>query len=392
MTRTVADTGLIRRLNRQSVIDQLRRDVTASPSQLAKELRISLPTVMRVLDDLGAEGLVTPDGFSGSSGGRPPTRWRFNAEAHAIISIHVMTEDLRGVICDLNGKFLHQVQWPLRDGGEANLQALIEMAELLLSSLPDNIRSVRGIGIGVPSMVRQPEGMVVRTMDQIGWSMVPLRRILAERFSLPIFVDRERDLAVVAERGFGLGQGLDHLVVLSIGAGAGAGIIINGKLYRGGNFATGEVKWILDDPQLGGLSLPLLGHRQSLRFQKGVPHEAYVALLRIAGDYSRGAFPLSDFMDGSLKVEGVEIARQLMDYTTRAVASIISIVDPQVLVLSGEISGGGDFVLDVLRARLGEDVYQLPTLAFSELGDDAVILGAVMTVLEETTLSRALDS
>ena len=83
-------------------------------------------------------------------------------------------------------------------------------------------QTIRGIGIGVPSIVKQPVGEVVLTLG-LGWRDFPLRQLLSEKFDVPVFVENGRNLAGLSEWGFGAGSGADSVVSLSIGPGAGAG-------------------------------------------------------------------------------------------------------------------------------------------------------------------------
>ena len=387
MKGTTARTSrnLSRQHHRFQIIAYLRRCDEVSPSQIAADLGISLPTVVRVLADLTDEGFVENLGREAASVGRPASRVRFRGNAHAVIAVYAHVTGLFGIVADLSGNILRQNRLDACSDGEENVNRLIELIRTLRNRPLPGIISCRGIGVAVQSMVRQPEGVVVMTM-WLGWQNMPLRQRLQAEFAEPVLVDADRYLGVAGEWAFGVGDHADHLVRLSIGPGASAGIIVGGEVLRGATDAAGELKWFLDDPRLGGHNLPLLGNRQTLRFDRGIPHEAFAALERAADRYDRGDVALSDFDSERPEDSEHAIVCQLLDYATMAAANVSAIVNPSRIVLTGLITRGGPFVTDVLAHRMGGDVFPLPELRLSHLGPQAVLLGAVKMILDKTTL------
>jgi predicted NBD/HSP70 family sugar kinase len=247
-------------------------------------------------------------------------------------------------------------------------------------------QTIRGIGIGVPSIVKQPAGEVVLTLG-LGWSDFPLRQLLSEKFDVPIFVENGRNLAAVGEWGFGAGRGADSVVSLSIGPGAGAGVVIDGKLYGGHSQAAGELSWYLDDPLLTGRPFEHLGDKQSLRFF-GIPERATKMLEEANTQYTAGKLTLATVTDRQAD-KIAPVVTELLDYATMAVGSVAAFMNPEIIVLAGRVVGGGDLALDVLRHRLKGNVYDPPRLVIGALGHRDIVLGAVRLVLDATTLNPA---
>ncbi len=367
------------------MIRYLRRNKEATPSQIASELGISLPTIVRVLGDLSKEGFVEYFGHNESSGGRPAARVRFAGEAHAVVAIQTSRDEIYGTVSDLNGKILIE-RWavPSKDG-EENVRIIADMIEEMRSKPFEGICSYRGIGVGVPSMVRQPEGLVIRSMG-LGWSAMPLRQRLEERLSDLVYVENRNFLGVVGDWAFGAGLQVDNLVRLTIGPGISAGILIGGELYRGSTNSAGELAWFLDDPRLGGHHLPLLGDRDSLRFERGIPEDAFVALEAVAEAHRAGTLDL-DMLEGDAASSGeLELARELLDYITAAVTTIAALINPSTIVIAGDIVRAGAFVIEVLSRRIGGDVYDIPNIVVSPLGHRAMLMGTIEKVLDTTTL------
>ena len=387
MKRQPTTSSLLRRLNRSAVVDLIRTEGVISPSSLAERLNISLPTVMRVIEDLIAEDLVAYDGFDEANvRGRPRARIKFRGAAYAIIGIEAGKGEFYGAVANLEGVVQTEMHETADDDGERNLEKLVGLIRRLMAAPRPRGQTIRGIGIGLPSIVRQPEGEVVLTLG-LGWRDMPLRARLSEHFQMPIVVENGRNLAAVGEWGFGAGRGADSVVSLSIGPGAGAGVVIDGKLYGGHSHAAGELSWYLDDPLLTGRPFEHLGDKQSLRFF-GIPEQATKMLEEANTQYAAGKLTLAAVTDRQAgKI--APVVTELLDYATMAVGSVAAFMNPEIIVLAGRVVGGGDLVLDVLRHRLKGNVYDPPRLVIGALGHRDIVLGAVRLVLDATTLNPA---
>ncbi|MEO8757971.1 MAG: ROK family protein [Devosia sp.] len=386
MKRRSTTSSLLRRLNRSAAVDLIRTEGVISPSSLAERLNISLPTVMRVIEDLIAEDLVAYDGFDETSRGRPRARIKFRGAAHAIIGIEAGKGEFYGAVANLEGVVQTEMHETADNDGESNFEKLVGLIHRLMAAPRPRGQAIRGIGIGLPSIVRQPEGEVVLTLG-LGWRDMPLRARLSEHFQMPIVVENGRNLAAVGEWGFGAGRGADSVVSLSIGPGAGAGVVIDGKLYGGHSHAAGELAWYLDDPLLTGRPFEHLGDKQSLRFF-GIPEQATKMLELANAEYAAGKLTLGAVNDPqSGKI--APVVSELLDYATMAMGSVAAFMNPEIIVLAGRIVGGGDLVLDALRQRLQGNVYDSPRLVMGALGHRDVVLGAVRLVLDATTLNPA---
>lgn len=108
---------------------------------------------------------------------------------------------------------------------------------------------VAGIGVGVPSVVDSEEGIVYNVANIPSWAEVPLKRLLQERFSVPVYINNDSNCFALGVKLFGEGRKYRNLVGMTIGTGVGTGIIINGELYSGQNTGAGEIG-----------SLPYLSH------------------------------------------------------------------------------------------------------------------------------------
>ncbi len=381
-------------MNRAAVINLIRQEEVISPTRIASELNISIATVMRVVETLIEEDLVEYGGFGESTGGRPPANLKFKGSSYGVIGVDLGAPRLLGAVSDLNGH-IQTEQYADCDpkSGELNLERLIRLIRDLLEESRAAGRKIRGIGVGVPSIVRVPEGHVERA-QKLHWRDLPLKKILAEHFSEQIFVDNMVNLTAVAEWGFGAGRGSDSLVCLVVGTGTGAGIVLNGSLFRGHSHAAGEIGWLLHNELLSGRRFPRLGRSKDLNYGPGMPQKVFDTLEAIDAEFLAGNVDVKALFNPKM-LKGnpsLLLVHDMIDYLTLAVATLCTVLNPSTVILAGDISRAAKLVVDRLRDRLEGQLPSVPRIVVSELGYRAVALGAIMTVLDATTLNKAIAS
>ncbi|WP_434730470.1 ROK family protein [Rhizobium binae] len=386
------NNSLSRRRHRYLVLEYMRRNEQATPSQVSSDLDISLPTVTRVLADLVDEEFIEYVGRETTSVGRPASVVRFRSEEHAIVSLYAHMSGIYGMVTDLSGRIVEEINAPTVGKGSENTAKLLQVTQTLLSNARSYAKTIRGISVAVQSMVRRPSGTVVLTGASLDWRSHELGTIMQEAFEEPTLVESDHVLGVLGEWTYGRFPHVDILVRLSIGPGTSAGLMINGNIYRGSTDAAGELKWFADNPRLGGPNLPLLGDMNSLRFGEGLPQKAFAALEDANTRYVAGEVGLEDFEYGLAREDGFDIVRELFHYATAAAASSSALLNPSAIILSGQITRGGSLVVDILNDRLGGDVFVTPKIALSKLGLKAVMLGGVKAVLDSTTLQPPIPT
>ncbi|MFI9742005.1 ROK family protein [Streptomyces sp. NPDC052494] len=399
----------IRRLNRFEVL----RRVYAGPGAMSRQdiaaaTGLSFATVANLTSELLEAGVLVEAGHEDSSGGRPRARLAVNAERGALIGVDIAETSVHAELFDLALEVRHSVERPLPPGDVRPsdvVDVLAGCVEELLSGSGVPRERVLGVGVSVPGMVER-EGGVSSFSPYWSWHEVPLRALLDERLGLPLWLDNPLRASTVAELWFGAGREVDDLVVLTLRAGVGAGIAIDGQLYRGFTNSAGE--WGHTCIALDG-RLCTCGNRGCV--------EAYVSTRGIARTWrelapdderATGAGPGTGAGTGTEPGPGQDdaatvaalaraaaeqdpIAIAVIDRTGRylgaAVANLVNLFNPRVLVL-------GNQVVDLLGERLLTATYEavtrhalpLPhraaTLRRSAVPHNAVTRGAATFALE----------
>lgn len=390
--RYSASAGLMRRLNRSAILDLVREHGPIARSAIGRQLNISLPTVMRIIDDLIEVELVKECGDTEASGGRPRSLLDFNAGASAVVGIDLGGTKMFGTVADLGGNVQEEVyvSWG-DDGNNDNLKQLFKLIDRLLAAPRPDGQRIRGIGVGAPGITRYEEG-IVSWAPSLGWRDLPLKQILAERYGLPVFVENDVNLAALGEYGFGAAKGATSLVCLAIGTGIGAGIVLDRKVYRGHQQSAGEIGYLPPDVSYLGRHYTGFGALESIASGTGVARRARKLLQKLELPYPDDLSAEDVFNTARLGTEwAAQVVAETVDYLSFAVAAISTLIDPEVIVLGGGVARSADLLIPPMLERLEGVVPSLPRLVQSTLGFRAAVMGAIMMVLDATTEHVSLE-
>jgi glucokinase-like ROK family protein len=377
----------LRRLNRLRVIHALRDEGTISRAEIARRTGLSRSTVSSLVADLQADGLVVerpePGSAHGQQGGRPPILLSFDASAGAAIGIDFGHSHLRVAVSDLAGTILSERREPLDTDHDAQ-QGLELAAEMVSDALADAgvpRSAVIGAGMGLPGPIEQSAGTVGSSAILPGWIGMTAATEMRRRLDIPVMVDNDANLGALAEAAFGAGRDAGDLIYLKVSSGIGAGLILNGRLYRGSAGLAGELGHVLVDPD--GI-VCRCGNRGCLETVAATG--ALVDLLR----RSHGEDLTVDAMLGGAR-DGDLGCRRVIHDAGRAlgqvVATLLNVLNPELLVVGGDLAGAGDLLLDGVRESVGRaalpEAARRAEVVAGVLGDRAQVLGALALVVSE---------
>jgi glucokinase-like ROK family protein len=377
----------LRRLNRLRVIDALRDEGLISRAEIARRTGLSRSTVSSLVSELQADGLVIerpePAAAHGDQGGRPPILLSFDASAGVAVGIDFDHHHVRVAVSDLSSRILAEREQQLDTDHAAHegLDAAAELVGELLAEAGVDEARVIGAGMCLPGPVHRPTGVVGSTAILPGWVGVAAAEEMHQRLDLPILVDNDANLAALAEAAFGAGRDAKDLVYLMISSGIGAGLVLNGRLYRGAEGLAGELGHVLVDAD-GPVCR--CGNRGCLETVAGT--DALAELLRRShGDGLDGRAIVRLAREGDLGCRRViaDAGRAI----GKAAATLVNVLNPELLIVGGDLSDAGELLLDGVRESL--DRSALPTavqaaeVVAGSLGDRAEVLGAIALVLSE---------
>jgi len=253
-----------------------------------------------------------------------------------------------------------------------------------------------GVGVGFAGHTNAHEGVVLTSSNLPAWDRMPLRQVLSERLGLPVALDNDCNAAALAEHHYGAGRGSRHMVYVVFSTGVGAGIIIDGQLYRGHMGTAGEVGHTVVDVDGRMCSC---GKRGCL-----MSWACGMALAELAGERVRaGEDTLIREMaggdlgsiNGEMVAEaarrGDHVAHELIQLTGRylgiGLSTVVQVLNPEVIVVGGGLIHMGSLLMGPCLQALRENVHPVladsARIAPSQLGEDVGIVGAAALAFEE---------
>lgn len=382
-----ATASLVRRLNRTAVLDLVREHSPISRSEISRQLNLSAPTVMRVVNMLHDEDLVRWSGSSLSTGGRPGSLLEFNADGYSVLGVDLGGAKMFGTVADLGGNIQTEIyrHWESREP-EAMLEQVCDLIADLLSYPRPPGQRMRGIGVGAPGVTLFETG-VVTWAPSLGWRDLPLRDILGERFGLPVVVENDVNLTALGEYGFGAARGAFSAACIAVGTGIGAGIVIDRKIYRGFHHSAGEVGYLPPGVSYLGKCYEGFGALESIASGSGVERRARQLLKELGMPMPEQGYPADAVFEAARQGEAwaARVVDEMVDYLAFAVAVVSAVLDPEVIVLGGGMAHSADLLIEPILAKLEGVIPAQPKLKPASLGFRAAVLGTIMLVLDTTT-------
>lgn len=375
---------LIKQMNREAILQQIREKGQLSRASLAELTALSKPSISTLVDELLQEGWIKEVGIGESSGGRRPIMLELNAQEFAIIGAVFEGTGLELAVTNLNGEILQERHVVIKPGdSSAVLDALEQELRLLIQQSGVAYERVLGIGIGLPGVTQKRSG-TISFSPSTGWNGWPVREEMENRLSLPIFPDNDVNLMALGEFYKGAGQGAQHLVYIHVGTGIGAGIILNGQLFRGFSEASGEIGYqVVGRPQqqrqhgFGAFE----GNYSSQALAQRVANHPNLQDKNL--DFSANESVIKKLVDLSETNPIVkEILEEACTHWAYGIANVACLLNPELVVLGGDIAQIGDWGLAYIHQVLERTVPVMPNVKFAELGDRAGVIGAVFNVLE----------
>lgn len=373
-----------------SIIKALYFNNVTSSLEISKTTGVSIPTITKHIEDLIAAGYIIEKGLALSPTGRRPMVYSLVAEKHFILSIATDLFYTRMVIVDMNGNFVtetREIELSLLDNPLA-LDHLITATNDFIDHSGIKRSKLFAAGISMPGFIDVPDG---NNRSYLITGDKSLRDILTEQLGLPVFIDNDSSVIALAELKFGIGKVKSEIMVINLSWGVGLGMIISNKIYRGFRGYAGEFSHI-----------PIFDNNKICNCGKRGCLETQASLLTIQDDAAeeirKGTFTSLRLENGKVSIssliaealKGDSLSIKLISFAGyqigRAIAILIHILNPEVIVLSGRASKAGKFWLAPVQQAIND--YSIPTLTegtdiiLSKMGFDAQLVGSAALAIE----------
>jgi glucokinase-like ROK family protein len=378
-----------RLINQQLVLRTIYDRNPISRADVARATGLTRTTVSDVVEQLLGAGLAEEIGLGRSTGGKAPILLQVPDEARHLVGIEVGDTHVSGAIVNLRGEVRRSVEVPL-DGRDGEM-ALARLDGLIDELVQPSAAPILGIGIGTPGLIDTKTG-TVRWAVNLDWRDLPLGARLRERWNLPVHVANDSHAAALGEYTFGGHSPSDSMVVVKVGRGIGAGIVIGGQLYAGEGSGAGEIGHSAIADNYRPCRCGSVGCLETLASTRAVVQRAR-ELAPHAPDSVLNVPARSEPIDFDELVraftDGDDLAREvLLDsarHLGRAIGGLIGTLSIRHVVLVGEMTRFGEPWLTAVRREAHRSALAIladaTTIEIGRPGDDLVVLGAAALLM-----------
>jgi len=356
-----------------------------SRAELARLTQLTRTTVSDVVGDLIARGLVEEVGHGASGVGRTPIMLSMVDDSRHVVAVNVTNDEVHGALVNLRGSLRRQASMALTEHeGESVLATIYALIDDLTRAAD---RPLLGIGVNTPGLIHPATGTVLRAIN-VGWEDLPLGALLQERYGLPTSIANDSQTLALARYMFGDPTETPNLVLIKVGQGIGAGIVLDGHLFAGDGYGAGEIGHMVVVDGGARCKCGNCGCLETVASSAVILSQAR-ELSASPASLLHGMTPLTIDDVARAARDGDAGARAIIELAGRhlaiAVANIVSVLNVRRIVISGRVAPLGDLLGDAVRAELPRRT--LPALARSTqvevaaMMQDAPLVGAIAPLL-----------
>ena len=376
----IGSAGLSRDLNRVAVLRLIGASGPIARTHIAKQLGLSPATVTSLTRELLERGVVRVADTAPSRGGRPAVLLQLVGSAATALGVKIAPDHLVGVLVDLDAGVLERLEVELDSAAAGSVERIGDVLESWVAAAPAQA-PLLGIGLGMPGVVDVERGIVSSPM--LGWESLPLSRILHERLGVPVLVDNDVNTLAVSERLYGRGRDVENFITVTIGRGIGLGIVAHGDIYHGFGGGAGEFGHVAAVPNGARCSCGKHGCLETV-----VADPALVAEGRARGVITKrqGVSRLRALADAG-NPDAQAIFGQAGAAFGRAVAGLVNVLSPELVLVSGEGTEAWDHMAAEFDRALRSDIFpplSRVTVEVDPWDDVKWAIGAAALVLRAT--------
>ncbi len=346
------DIRLIKNINERVVLNLIRENKLISGADLAKATGMRPSTIAKLLKLLESKSLILNrgKGESTNKGGKRPFLWSLNSKVGYTVGVELGTDHAVGVLLDLEGNMVQKNVY-------SNRPMLIpnDLSDLAMHAVSDlskakgvDLSKILGLGVGIAGIVDSDKGRIEMS-DSLSHSGVPLRAMLEEHYDFPVFIENNANAAAMGEKWLGRGRGVENFIIAVVYldrgiGGLGVGIVLKNEIFKGANFAAGET-----NVRLIPLDMELRSHRN--RLAEGHILKNYVNALE--------KLNIRFLVDAAKKKDkfAIDYFRKLGYQIGRKMSCAISLINPEKLIIQGEVAELNDLITEPIKSAIELDVH-----------------------------------
>ena len=350
---------IVKNINKHTVLDMIRFTPGGiSRAELAQRMDLSRAAMTTIVNDLLECQIIRETESRNKHSGRPPIILEVNALRGNIVGIDIGASHLSIILSDFGSRIIDEIEIPFRvaDGPEVCISQTDHLLDNLLKKNQLEIKNISAIGLGVPGPIDSAAGMVYAPPIMPGWDGYPIQQNLEKKWGLPISLNNDAELGALGEWAYGVGRGENFLAYIKVGSGIGAGLLLNGQIYSGATGSAGEIGHLTIEENGPLCDCGNSGCLEALAGGKAIARQAREAVRKGQRTLLSSIGP-----DESITARDVTSAARRGDLVSQniiasagrylgiAIAGLVNLFNPQIVVVGGGVAQVGDLLLQPIR-------------------------------------------
>jgi glucokinase-like ROK family protein len=349
--------------------------------------------VSLIVNDLLDSGVIQEAETRTVPSGRPPVTLEINPKLGLVGAIDMGASHMSVGVADFTARILQECEVPLdiKDGPRVCLAEAHRQFLKLLESQGLSISNISAVGVGVPGPVITEAGMVFAPPIMPGWDRYPIRATLEKKFGCPVTLNNDAELGALGEWAYGAGRGEKNIAYIKVGSGIGAGLILNQQIYVGTRGAAGEIGHLTIDENgplcncgnHGCLEAFAGGHAIAEQGKSLVQSGKRTLLSDVAREKITAHEVAEAARRGDLHAQ--EILRRSGTFIGIAIAGLINLFNPSIVIIGGGVAQVGDLLTAPIRQAVRERAMraseQSVRITTAMLGRRSLLMGATVQAI-----------
>jgi predicted NBD/HSP70 family sugar kinase len=380
-------------INKSIILNYLRENFSVSRAKIAIDLKISPPTVSKIIDEFISEGFVIEMGKDLSTGGKKATKLGFNTKNGSVIGVDLGKDRIRIARSDLGGQILEKhVGFEIYYKDKDLLEKITKEIQMFINGIDSNTVGnnidLKGICVGIPADIDSESGKVLSSSLFADWQDLNLKEIFSKYFNIKIFIENSKDMSAIGEKYLGGGKHYKDFVMLEVGEGIGAGIIIDDQLYKGSSFSAGEVGFFIENKKQLYSTYKIKGSMEKSAspnilkrdIMKIIESNKKTLVTELVGNDLSKINP-SIVCKAALLGDKAskKIIKNVVENLSIIVLNLVLVLNPEIIVIGGDIlefPEVGRLFINPIKELIKNIVpFRLPVIKIASLGVDAGVLG-----------------
>lgn len=379
--------------NSLKILEIIRKNKRVSRKDLTKEMGLTPAGVTKIIKRLMEKGYIIETGKGETKGGRPPVILELNPDKGYILGVYYAPTEVMAILVNLHSELIHSSRVQLKSKVKENiLEESFHMIEDVMSHAGDV--EILGIGVALNGMVDYERGVSIFS-PHYKWRDFNIKEEIENRFRITTVVDNDVRMMALGEKEYGSAVDYNDFIMLNVGEGIGAGIVINGEVFRGATFSAGEIGHInVNESSKNFCSCGKKGCLEAEISTKSIMKKVYAEL-----EEDRNKSSLSEKLEEGIVFADIceaanrgdfyslELLRYIGNTLAKGIANVVNVINPKLFIINGEINRCSEILFPIIK--LGIQKYSMYTAAKdvefkpSSFQDGGAALGAAALVFRQ---------